>query len=368
MKIAIFHNFIDNIGGAEMVSLTLARELNADIYTTNINEKMINSMGFSDVFPRIKSIGKIPTKAPFRQQLAFWKFRKLNLGNKYDFYIISGDWAMSGVVNNKPNLWYIHAPLNEIWQFKNYVKKELMVFWKRPIFELWGQFNRILTLKYAKNVGVWVCNSKNTQNRIRKYYKKDATIINPPIYTNKYSFSEFGDYWLSVNRLVVNKRIEIQTKAFQKLPNEKLIMVGSYEREAEQFENYKSKIEKNLPSNISVLHWVNNDELQNLYNNCKGFITTAMDEDFGMTVVEAMASGKPVIAPNEGGYKETVINGKTGILIDDIDENKLAETIKKLGIELDSVEKQNYYKNNCLEQAKKFDVEVFIQKIQEQII
>ena len=87
MKIVIFHNFMDNIGGAEIVALTLARELGADLYTTNIDAEKIGKMGYDDVLPRIYSIGQIPKQAPFRQQLAFWKFRWLNLSGKYDFFI-----------------------------------------------------------------------------------------------------------------------------------------------------------------------------------------------------------------------------------------------------------------------------------------
>ena len=79
MKIAIFHNYLDNIGGAEIVGLTLAREFNADVYTTNIDKEKINKMGFSDVIPRIFSIGTVPINAPFKQQFSLWKFRKLNL-------------------------------------------------------------------------------------------------------------------------------------------------------------------------------------------------------------------------------------------------------------------------------------------------
>ena len=112
-KIAIFHNFMDNIGGAERVGLILARELKADFYTTNIDEEKIKKMGFSNI--KLKSIGKVPINAPFRQQIALWRFRLLNLKNKYDYYIIDGDWAMSGAVKNKPNLWYVHSPIREIW-------------------------------------------------------------------------------------------------------------------------------------------------------------------------------------------------------------------------------------------------------------
>ena len=169
MKIAIIHNFMDNIGGAEIVSLTLARELNADIYTTLIAPEHIIKAGFIDVLPRIHSIGKIPKQAPFKQQLALWKCSRLNLKRQYDFYIISGDWAMSAVVHNKPNLWYVHSPLNEIWQFKDMVREKMVAAWKRPIFDLWVWFNRKLTLSYSRHVNNWVCNSTNT--KIQKFTK-----------------------------------------------------------------------------------------------------------------------------------------------------------------------------------------------------
>ena len=364
MKIAVLHNFMDNIGGAEIVTLTLVRELNADLYTTNIDEDKIKKMGFEDTLGRIFSIGKIPNKAPFRQQLAFLKFRRLNLSNKYDFYIISGDWAMSGVVNNHPNMWYAHSPLNELWEFTPFLKKEVLSLWKKPIYDIWVWFNRKLTLSYAKHVDIWVCNSKNTQNRIKKYYKKDAVVINPPTYTSDY-FCENNNYWLSVNRLVTHKRIDIQVKALAKLPDEKLIIVGSYEKGVEQFESYKKYIDDIKTKNVKIINWVPSKELINLYNNCKGFITTSRDEDFGMSVVEAMASGKPIIAPNEGGYKESIIDNITGILIDDINEVKLVEAIKKINSEL--IVNPDKYKYACLEQAKKFDVSEFIKKIKSEI-
>lgn len=367
-KIAIFHQFLDNIGGAEIVTLTLARELNADIYTTNINEEAIKKMGFESILNKIHSIGKIPIKAPFRHQSAFYKFRKLNLKNKYDFYIISGDWAMSGAVNNKPNLWYIHSPLNELWDFKDFVRRYLLNWWKRPIFDLWVKINRKLTLKYARHVNIWICNSKTTKNRIKKYYNKNAKIINPPIETKKYQYKKPKNYWLSVNRYVKHKRIEMQLKAFEQLKNENLVIVASYEKKASQFEEYKKQIDllkqKHNIKNVKILNFVSSNELIEFYSKCKGFITTARDEDFGMTPLEAMASGKPVIAANEGGYKETITN-KTGILIDNIDEQKLAKQIKILSKQIKKNPEK--FKEQCQKQAKKFDTKEFIKKIKNSI-
>ena len=131
MRIAIFHNFMDNIGGAEIVGLTLARELKADFYSTNVDHQKVKKMGFSDV--NVISIGKIPINAPFRQQAAFWKFRRLDLRGKYDFFIIDGDWAVPGAVNNKPNLWYVHSPIREIWDLYEYTRENTVPFYLRKI-------------------------------------------------------------------------------------------------------------------------------------------------------------------------------------------------------------------------------------------
>ena len=339
-----------------MVSLILARELGADIYTTNIDPDKIKKMGFENILPRIFSIGKVPVNAPFRQQLALLKFRLFNLKNKYDFYIIAGDWAMSGAVNNKPNLWYVHSSIREIWDLKDYIKNSLVATWKKPFFDVWVIFNRYLNKKYIKSVNKIVCNSENTKNRVKKYLDKSSKIIHPPIETKKFEYIKNGDFWLSVNRLISHKRIDMQLGAFSKLPNEKLIIIGSYEA-SKHFLQYANYIKKIKPDNVEIKSWVNDEELKELYANCRGFITTSKDEDFGMNVVEAMASGKPVIAPNEGGYKETIINGKTGILIDNINEDKIMEAIKAIG------KNPEQYKNACIEQAKKFDTEIFIEKI-----
>ena len=359
MKIAIFHNYMDNIGGAELVDLIMAKELGADIYTTNIDKEKIEKMGFST--ENIFSIGKIPINAPFRQEVAYWKFRNLNLKDKYDFYIIAGDWAMSAAVHNKPNLWYVYSPIRELYDLNKYIRKNIVpsVYLgklNRYIFDVWVFYRKFFNKLDIKHVQKIVCISKNVQGRVKKYLKRDSNIIYPPTQTQKYYYQKNGDFWLSVNRLVANKRVDIQLKAFSKIPDEKLVIVGSYEN-SEHFKKYADLCKKIKPENVEIKSWVKEEELLSLYANCKGFLTTSIDEDYGMTPVEAMASGKPVIAPNEGGYKETIINNKTGILIDNINPEKLAEAIKVLG------KNPERYKTACQEQAVKFSTKAFIEKI-----
>jgi glycosyltransferase involved in cell wall biosynthesis len=361
MKIAVFHNFLDNIGGAEIVALSLARELSADIYTTNIDQEKIKKMGYEDVLPKIHSIGHLPRRAPFRQQLALWRFRRLNLREQYDFFIIAGDWAMSGAVNNHPNIWYVHSPLNELWAFTDFIKKEILSFWKKPIYDLWVYFNRRLSLQYSTQVDYWVCNSLNTKQRIAKFYHQDAQVIYPPVKTTECQGGGDGGYYLSVNRLVTHKRLDLQMEAFAKLSKERLVVVASYEKGVAQFEDYKKYIEKIKPDNVEIKHWLTSQELSHLYANCRAFITTAANEDFGLTAVEAMAHGKPVIAPCEGGYPESIISGSTGLLIEQIDAAKLVDAILEINKNLNS--NPNFYKEACLARANFFDISRFIEQI-----
>lgn len=358
MRIAVFHSFLDNIGGAEMVALTLSRELKADLYTTNIDRLKVKKMGFEDV--AVKSIGRVPIHSPFRQQLTLAKFRSIDLANDYDFFIIAGDWAVSAAVNNRPNLWYVHSMMKEIWDLAPITKKNNVPWLLKPAFDFWAGFNRGLVAKYVKSVDKVVVNSAVTKKRVSYFIGRDATIIYPPVAVEKYHHSPSENFWLSVNRLIDHKKVEIQLEAFSKLPNERLIIVGSYER-ANHFTRYVKRLKKLKPKNVEFLSWVDQAELIDLYAKCKGFITTSDNEDFGLTAVEAMASGKPVIAPNQGGYCESVVGGKCGILIDNISSDSLAAAIKQVNGKISS------YQSECLNQAKKFDVGSFSLQIKREI-
>ncbi len=354
MKTAIFYNFLDNIGGAEKLCLTMAKNLNADIYTTNYDPQRINQMNLAGV--NIKSIGQVPMNAPFRQEATLWRFGRLNLGNNYDRYIIAGDWATSASANHKIDLMYIHSPIREIWDLNDYVKKNIVPFGARFAFSLWTERHRQLNRYFFNRVETIACNSQNVAKRIEKYLNRKSVVIYPSVEISKYSYLSDDNYWLSVNRLIDHKQIEKQLDVFRACPKEQLIIVGSYEK-SRHFKKYAEKIKRLRPNNVTIKSWIPETELINLYGRCTGFITTALEEDFGMTAIEAMAAGKMVIAPNQGGYQETVVNGQTGYLLDDLEPIPIIKAMNKIKTN------SNATKIICRQQAEKFDTHVFINHI-----
>ena len=129
---------------------------------------------------------------------------------------------------------------------------------------------------------------------------------------------------------------------------------------SDYFSRYANKIKANLPKNINFLDSVSEKKLLDLYSSCKGFISTAKDEDFGMAVVEAMASGKPAICVKEGGFLEIIVDNVTGILV----KPNVDEIVKAIKFISKNPEK---YKEACIERAKEFDVNLFIKHMKETI-
>ena len=352
MRIAIFHDYIGAIGGGEKLVLILARELKADIITTDIDVDSVRKMGFEDI--NIISLGETVKLPPLKQISASIKFALCDFSEIYDFFIFSGNWAPFAAKKHKPNLYYCHTPVRAFYDLYESFYNRQSIFIK-PLFVTWVTIHRPISEYYIKYIERIVVNSKNTQSRINKYLHRDAEIIYPPIDTSKYRFEKNGDFWLSVNRLYPEKRVELQIDAFRSMPNEKLIIVGCYAK-GDHAAKYIEKIKNNIPKNVKIRRSIGEKELIDLYANCKGLITTAIDEDFVMTPVEAMASGKPVICVEEGGYLESVIDRVTGMYIK---PNK-KDLVHMVNIMSNNPEK---YRDACREQAIKFDKSIFIKNI-----
>ena len=349
MKKAIFHDYFGAIGGGEKVAITLAKLLNADIITTDMD-----AVDKLDTEVNVKSLGHTQKIPPLKQISATKKFYSADFSNDYDFFIFTGNWSHYAAHNHHPNMWYCYTPVRAFYDlYDTFLHRQNFI--TQQFFRAWVYGHRWMDQRSVNNIDQIVTISKNSQKRIEKYHHRTADIIYPPVNVSKFKYKEYGDFWLSINRLYPEKRIELQINAFRKMPDEKLIIVGGYAK-GDHAEKYAKKICNGLPQNVNILGEIHEKEVIDLYSRCKGLICTAIDEDFGLTPLEAMASGKPVVAVNEGGFRETVTE-RTGLLIN-ADLNSTIEAVKFIS------NKPESYRKACLEQAKRFDISIFSKNIQ----
>ncbi len=292
-------------GGAERFFIDLALALDATIVCLSFDETLCK------LYPAAKEVRFLPLnkklpKEPLRQIAGMLLFKRLKLD--FDFFIATDDMTLRYLSKENPNLYLMLTPRRALYDM-NYIILSEKSFIIREIYSLILSFFRLLDRHYVnKNVQNIAGISHNVRNRIWKYYGRTAKVLYPPIFLNKYHFLECGDFYLCVSRVDKWKRIELIVEAFREMPDKKLIIAGKI------YPSYQDLV-KNSPENVRFTGSISDDELQTLYATCRGFITMAIDEDYGLTPLEAMASGKAVIAACEGGYMETVVDGYTGYLI-----------------------------------------------------
>jgi len=359
MKIAIAHDYIKEFGGAERVLKTLTEIYpDAPIYTAfsvkgSAAEKEFKGKEIHESWlaPLIK-IGKLYSPLRFLTPL-IWGSMDLS---KYDLVITSCSWYITRGFKVGPKtkvVAYCHTPPRWLYGYETSVG--FTKYWPVKVYSvIVGHFMRIYDFKTARKIDDWIANSKEVSARIQKFYRKNSTVIYPAVDVSKiekYSSANKKDYFLLVSRLVGAKGLEEAARAFKGLKY-KLKIVG----EAAGFSDVEKRLRRLSGGNIELIGRVSDDELYKLYAGAKGFIALARQEDFGITPVESMAAGTPVIAFNGGGFKESVVDGKTGILINDTDEETIKSAVKKL-------DKINWNKKEIHTQAKKFSKERFIKEI-----
>ncbi len=353
MRVAIFLDYIGAIGGGERVALMLARALKGDVITTDINKESISKLGFTDI--NVISLGSTIKASPLKQISASLMFASCDFSKDYDFFIFSGNWSHYAAKKHRPNLWYCYTPVRAFYDLRDETIARQSSWPIRKAAALWVACHSWFDMRSIKNLERIVAISKNIQRRIMDYHGKSSDMIYPPVDIGNFRFEEYGDFWLSVNRIYPEKRIDLQLDVFRQLPEERLVIVGGYSKGDHASEYYK-RLAKDVPNNVKMLGAVPEKELIDLYARCKGLICTAQNEDFGLTPIEAMASGKPVLAVNEGGYKETVINGKTGLLVE-AERDDLVRAVKEISKDPEK------YKDDCITHASEFDTSIFLEKI-----
>jgi glycosyltransferase involved in cell wall biosynthesis len=177
-------------------------------------------------------------------------------------------------------------------------------FIKRIFMSLFFPPLRLWDLATAARVDHFIANSSFVARRIAKFYRRDATVVHPPVDIDGFSISSTtGDYYLCVGQLVRYKRVDIAVEAFRQL-GRKLVIVGTGEELA--------ALRKTAPPTVEFLGWQSSERIAELYRNCRALIFPG-EEDFGIVPLEAMASGRPVIAYGAGGALDTIVPGRTGL-------------------------------------------------------
>ncbi len=355
LKVAIVADWLTDRGGAERVILALADIFpQADIFTSVYKAESFPELSQRKVITTYLQKWPLKFKHQLFPTLRPKAFESLNL-DKYDLVISSASAEAKGILTQPSTLHicYCHTPTRYFWShYHEYLKaKQFGIL--DPIAKLFipstihnlRKWDRVA----ADRVDFFIANSRHTQNRIRKYYNMDSTVINPPVDFNRFSGeSQVGDYYLVLGRQMPYKRTDLVVEAFSALSS-KLKIVGDGS-EMEKLKKMASGKE-----NIEFLGKISDADTTKIVLGCKAVIFP-QEEDFGIVPLEAMSAGKPVIVYSKGGALETVIDGQTGILFSEQSATSLTEAIHKF-------EQTIFSPEVCRERAKQFDLPVFKQKI-----
>ena len=306
----LLHDYFDICGGGERLALTLSRGLGLDLcfgFWTDESYDPVTARGLRTL--DLGAFSRIPGWRTIKQMRAFR--RRTRFLRDYATAIYSGVGAPLAVVNHPEgaNLFYCHSPPRFIYDQREYYRS-LLPKWQQGALTTLVEYVRPQYEAAVARMDRVIANSVNVQERVRTYLGKESEVVYPPVDTERFRWVESGDYYLSTARLDALKRVDTIIRAFKLLPAQRLVVTsggGELERLRELARG---------TTNIEITGWVSEARLRELVGGARATIYIPRDEDFGMSPVESMAAGKPVIGVASGGLLETVVEGETGLLID----------------------------------------------------
>jgi glycosyltransferase involved in cell wall biosynthesis len=272
----------------------------------------------------------------------------------HDAYVLSGNWAVFAAPRLQPNLWYCHTPVRIFYDLRDSFLSSLPLI-QRSVARRWIERRRPRYERAVQDAGTIVANSRNVANRIERFlHRKAAAIVYPPVDVPSFRFRRVGETWLAVSRLSHEKRIDLLVEAFRRRPDEHVLVVGG-PQSGQSIARFVRSLRP--PRNVEFLGEIEENRLRELYADCRGLVATAQDEDFGLAPVEAMASGKAVVAVDEGGFRESIIPGKTGWLVPPNPEALAAAIGDAAKTDLEAM------RPACESRARDFDTSIFVDRM-----
>lgn len=352
MKTAIVHEMLIKLGGAERVVKTLSKMLPKSPIYTLFQDKEKTKAWFKDAKIHESSLGGV---YPLIQQPKYLLNKMSKAIEAFDFksfdtVITSSSAFAHGIITPKEvkHITYCHSPMRYAWDYTHQYTKQMSGLSQLAAAKLLNEI-RVWDYEASKRSDIVIANSKHVQKRITKYWRRKAEVIYPPVETSKFTAqSSHEDYFLIVSALTPFKRIDLAIEAFNKI-GRKLVIIG---------DGAQRKILEGLAKeNIEFLGRKSDDVVREYMQNCRAFIFPG-EEDFGITPVEAMAAGKPVLAYGKGGVLESVVAGKTGEFFTESNVKSLIDGLTRL-----MLNEKNYDYKKIADYSKKFDTAVFEEKM-----
>ena len=365
MKVALIHDHLAQDGGAEKVLAVFARMFpDAKIYTLLYEKRNVSHLRGHEIDTSI--IQRLPGGVRHYKWYLFFMPMAVEFFDlrAYDLVISDTSSFAKGVITlpDTLHLCYCHTPTRYLWSDTHQYLNELKYNkWVKKAISLILSRLRLWDFNAAQRVDHFIANSQMVAGRIKKYYRRDSVVIYPPVETDKFSIVDHlpsGEeaYFLAGCRLAPYKRIDLIIEAFNKLGDAyrlKIFGDGIDEKRLRKLAQSNPRIE--------FLGRVSEEEKVKLFQNALAFINP-QEEDFGITPVESMAAGRPVIAYNKGGAKETVIEGKTGLFFGEQTADSLAAVLRRFRNEdfnpqAIRAHAENFSVANFQEQIEKFIAE-----------
>jgi glycosyltransferase involved in cell wall biosynthesis len=357
-KVALVHDWLTNMGGAEPLVLEIHKLFpKAPIYTSVYDaEKM---QAFKDIDVRTTKLQEsLPKKLRYKHVL--WPvfraqaFRELDL-SEFDVIISSSSAEAKAVRKTRPgqvHIAYIHTPPRYFWSHYEEFRKEFsfgaLTPFIRPFIPTFVKAMRKRDLESVKDIDVFVANSTVTQERIKKYYNKPSTVIYPPVEVSRFTPPPKGERhgYVIWGRHVPYKRFDLAIEAANKL-GAQLTIAGT----GPDTDRLKSL----AGPTIKFVGRISDEALVKLAQTSKAFLFPN-EEDFGISAAEALAAGTPVIAYKKGGALDIVQDGETGVFFEEQTVDSLVDAMKRF-------ETMTFLPATLHRKAKRFDKGLFATKI-----